>query len=65
MATIDKGKKDLDERQRVGIRRYGVSVDIPKVSARRWLRDAYMEALDCAIYLRRAIDVLDEENEKR
>lgn len=48
--------EDIEERQQHGIRKYGVSVQNNPLSHQRWLQHAYEEALDLAIYLRRALE---------
>jgi hypothetical protein len=45
--------RDIGERKRLGIERYGVALQAG--NGRDMLRDAYEEALDLAIYLRGAI----------
>lgn len=46
-------REDLEERERVGIERYGTSLQ--PHNGRDALRDAYEEALDLACYLRQAM----------
>ena len=50
---------DIARRQMVGIRKYGTTVADNPLALRAWLQHAYEEALDLAIYLRRAIEKLD------
>ena len=52
---------DIFERQRIGLKKYGVSVKDNPLSLREWLQHAYEESLDHAIYLRRAMQELDKE----
>ena len=47
---------DIAKRQELGIAKYGTTVEGNKLPFRAWLQHAYEEALDMAIYLRRAID---------
>lgn len=47
---------DIAERQRLGIRKYGVTVEDNPLPLREWLEHAYQEALDLAVYLRRAME---------
>jgi hypothetical protein len=49
-----KVRADLEERERVGIARYGTAL-YPH-NGRDALRDAYEEALDLACYLRQALE---------
>lgn len=46
-------RKDLEERERVGVQRYGTPLQAR--NGRDALRDAYEEALDLACYLKQAI----------
>ncbi len=46
-------QQDLEERLKVGIRRYGQPLQA--FNGRNALRDAYEEVLDLAVYLRQAI----------
>lgn len=55
---------DIFERQRIGLKKYGVSVKDNPLSLREWLQHAYEESLDHAIYLRRAMQELDKEQTK-
>ena len=47
---------DLAARQQLGIAKYGTTVADNPLSLREWLQHAYEEALDLAVYLRRAIE---------
>ena len=50
---------DICERQALGIRKYGKTVSQNPLELREWLQHAYEEALDLAIYLKRAIEKID------
>lgn len=50
---------DLASRQALGISRYGTTVAANPLPLREWLRHAYEECLDQAVYLRRAIAEID------
>lgn len=51
--------KDIAERQRMGINKYGVTVAANPLPLRPWLQHAYEESLDHAIYLKRAMAQMD------
>ncbi len=51
---------DITERQALGINKYGKTVEQNSASFREWLQHAYEEALDMAIYLKRAIEEIDK-----
>ena len=51
--------KDIAMRQRMGINKYGTTVAENPLGLREWLVHAYQEALDQAIYLKRAIEEID------
>ena len=48
---------DIAERQRKGIAKYGTTVAENPLTELQWLRHAYEEALDMAVYLRKLIDI--------
>ena len=50
---------DIAERQRLGIKKYGTTVRDNKLSLREWIQHAYEETLDQAVYLKRAIEEID------
>lgn len=52
--------EDIFNRQQLGIEKYGTTVRKQPLSHREWLQHAYHECLDQAIYLKRAIEKLDE-----
>lgn len=51
--------RDIAERQRIGLNKYGVSVADNPLNLRQWLQHAYEETLDKAVYLKRAINELE------
>lgn len=58
--TEAKVCKDIAERQKLGLKKYGVSVSENPLSLRQWLEHAYQECLDQAIYLKRAMEEMDD-----
>ena len=50
---------DIAERQRLGIKKYGTTVRDNKLSLRDWLEHLYQEQLDSCVYLKRAIEEID------
>jgi hypothetical protein len=48
---------DLDARERVGKAKYGTTMDRDDLTHDEWLRHAYEEALDHALYLKKAMEV--------
>lgn len=56
---------DIARRQQVGIDKYGTTVADNPLSLRDWLNHAYEEALDQAIYLKRAIAEIDAQEARR
>ena len=55
---------DIAARQRLGIQKYGTTVAGNPLSLREWLQHAYEEALDQAIYLKRAISEVETPQNK-
>ena len=50
---------DIAQRQARGVAKYGTTVETNPLPLREWLQHAYEEALDQAIYLKRAIEEMD------
>jgi len=48
--------EDIAKRQDLGLAKYGTTVEGNPLPLRDWLQHAYEEALDMAVYLRRAIE---------
>lgn len=57
--TVEAVREDLLSRSRLGIAKYGVTLDRTDLSLRDWLQHAYEETLDQANYLKRAIIELE------
>ena len=55
---------DIAYRQQLGIAKYGTTVADNPLTLRQWLQHAYEECLDQAVYLRRAIEELDDASER-
>lgn len=53
---------DIASRQTLGLQKYGVSVEDNPLPLVEWLQHAYEETLDKAIYLKRAIEEIKENN---
>jgi hypothetical protein len=53
--------QEIARRQLVGLTKYGMSVIDNPAQFRAWLTHAYEEALDMAVYLRRAMHDLDKQ----
>ncbi|MDX4957897.1 hypothetical protein [Delftia acidovorans] len=51
--------EDIARRQQFGLHKYGTTVAQNPLELRQWLKHAYEEALDQAIYLRRAMAEID------
>lgn len=50
---------DIAARQRRGIAKYGVTVEDSQLTLREWLAHSYEECLDMAVYIKRAMEELD------
>lgn len=61
MSTEARVIIDIADRQRKGVAKYGVSTEQNPLPLRDWLQHAYEEALDMAVYLKRAIEEIDRE----
>jgi hypothetical protein len=47
---------DLTERETMGKRKYGTSVDDAMLTQKEWMQHAYEEALDFAVYLKKLMN---------
>jgi hypothetical protein len=56
---------DIARRQALGFQKYGVTVAANPLPVRAWMQHAYEEALDFAIYLKRAISQVDADTAAR
>lgn len=54
---------DIASRQRKGIEKYGTTVANNPLSLKQWLQHAYEETLDKAVYLKRAIEEMNNGQE--
>jgi len=52
--------QDIEYRQKMGINKYGTTVAENPLELREWLQNAYEEALDLSVYLRRSMEELDK-----
>ena len=57
--TLDLVIKDMTDREELGLKKYGTTVDREDLTLRDWLQHAYEESLDKSLYLKSAIRVLD------
>jgi hypothetical protein len=51
--------KDMKDREELGLKKYGCTVDREDLTLRDWLQHAYEESLDKSLYLKRAIREID------
>jgi len=51
---------DLNQRSKLGITKYGVTLDRTDLSRKQWLQHAYEECLDQANYLKKLITIEDD-----
>jgi hypothetical protein len=58
---VEAVRQDLLDRSEVGIRKYGVTLERNDIDLRGWLAHAYQEALDMALYIKRAMKELDSD----
>lgn len=52
---------DIASRQALGVKKYGTTLADSPAPLRDWLEHAYLETLDKALYLKRAIAAIDAE----
>lgn len=58
-SVVQAVRDDLLERSERGIAKYGTTLDRTDLDIRAWLQHSYEEALDMALYLKRAIREID------
>lgn len=56
--TVQSVIKDLNERSQLGIKKYGTTLSYNNLTHKEWLQHAYEEALDMALYIKRAMEEL-------
>lgn len=59
---VEAVRDDLLRRSRLGIAKYGVTLDRTDLGLKDWLQHAYEEHLDAANYLKRAIIELERQS---
>lgn len=52
--------RDIADRQAMGIRKYGTTVEQNNLTPLQWQRHHYEELLDAAVYCRRIIDLMEK-----
>ena len=52
--------QDIASRQQLGIKKYGTTVRENPLTLKEWLTHAYEEVLDQAVYLKRAIEEIED-----
>lgn len=52
---------DISRRQAMGITKYGTTVEANPLPLHAWIRHAYEECLDKAVYLRRAMEEMEQD----
>ena len=52
--------KDILERQKLGVSKYGTTLANNPIDLRSWLVHQYQELLDAALYCKRAIQEMDK-----
>ena len=54
---------DIAARQQLGLNKYGMSVQDNPLTTLQWLQHAYEECLDQAVYLKRAIESMQSDQQ--
>lgn len=61
----EKVIEKIRERRKLGLKKYGTSVERTDLSEMQWLQHAQDEAMDCAIYLQKLMCIKQESIEAR
>jgi hypothetical protein len=59
-SIVESVINDLDRRSKLGIKKYGTTLDRTDLSRKEWLQHAYEESLDKSLYLKKLISLEDE-----
>lgn len=61
-ATGTEGRvcQDITERQRLGILKYGTTVEANPLDLRAWTQHMYEELLDACVYAKRLLEEMDK-----
>lgn len=59
--TVQSVINDLNNRSELGIKKYGTTLSDNNLTHKEWLQHAYEEALDMALYLKRAMEELEND----
>lgn len=60
--VVSEVQEDLQRRSEVGIKKYGVGLDRDDKSLIEWANEAYEEALDQCLYLKKLINELKKKD---
>lgn len=63
-SVVEAVRQDLLDRSKIGINKYGVTLDRDDLSLEQWLQHAYEECLDQANYLKKSILQLQKQQTK-
>lgn len=61
---LDLVIQDLQQREQRGLSKYQRTMDRTDLTHEEWLQHAYEEALDMALYLKKALLMTEKKNEK-
>ena len=53
--VVNEVRADLKSRSEVGIKKYNTTLDRKDLGLKEWMQNSYEEALDMALYLKRAM----------
>lgn len=59
--TVQSVIQDLNDRSQLGIKKYGTTLSDNNLTHKQWLQHAYEEALDMALYLKRAMEEMGDD----
>lgn len=61
---VEEVRKDLLERSKRGVQKYGITLDKENLPLKQWLLHQYEELLDAALYCKKAIIELEKDDKR-
>ena len=60
--TLNEVISDMIAREKLGLKKYGTTIDRDDYSLLDWIRHHYEELLDAALYVKKQIQILENKN---
>jgi hypothetical protein len=60
--TLNEVISDMIAREKIGLKKYGTTIDREDYSLKDWMQHHYEELLDAALYVKKQIQILENKN---